>query len=84
MAVTEPNFHTVSSFKYNNNITIRLLIISNHFCPAVPHYRITQTAGTQTELVYLTKADDQYKNRVKITKVNGTIIESIVDLNLLG
>jgi len=84
MAVTQPNFHMVSSFKYNNNITIWLLIISNNFCPAVRRCRITQTAGTQTESVYLPKADDQYTNQGKITKVNGTIIESIVDLYLLG
>jgi len=74
----------VSSFKYNNNIKIRLLIISNKFSPAVPSYHITQTVGTQTESVYLTKADDQYTNRVKITKDNDTVIESIVDLDLLG
>jgi hypothetical protein len=84
MSVTQPNFHTVSSFKYNNNITISLLIILNNFFPTIPLYHITQTAGTQTESVYITKTDDQYTNRFKITKANGKIIESVVDLDLLG
>jgi hypothetical protein len=59
MSVTQPNFHMVPSFKYTNNITICLLIILNNFFPAVPRYHITLTAGTQTESVYLTKADEQ-------------------------
>jgi hypothetical protein len=63
---------------------MRLWIILNNLFPAIPRYHITQTAGTQTKSVYPTKAVDQYRNRFKITKVNGTIIESIVDLDLLG
>jgi hypothetical protein len=58
MSVTQPKFHTVSSFKYNNNMTIRLLIILNNLFPAVTRCHITQTAGTHTESVSLTKADD--------------------------